>query len=615
MLFFQSNALLFLLSALSSKNPIIMKRNLFLVLSLLTWSSTLLAQQSTRFAVYFETGRHELGEEARQTLDQVLKELQTPEDYSMDIFAHTDSRGSDDYNLKLAERRSKSVNEYLAARGLKTEKTSTASLGESDPAYANDDESGRKLNRRVDVVVNIATLQSWSDLTDRLSDNRMQYFTISPEKSVQLTGKQGTNLWIQANSFEFEDGSGAPNGSVEIALRETYSMSDMLLADLTTSCGDKLLETAGMFYVDATSNGKSLQLKSDAQIVVSMPAESLQKGMQLFLGEQNAEGKLTDWQATGQGFQTTLEATLKMSPMPRMPTQKKHRLPVFEPDYSTMPKEPVKPREPYKVIEPRRESVIYKPGFVDRLFIGKEKIRQKEEEIYKKKMAEYEKSKKIYEEKRYPAYLEALAKYEADKANHKSRLEAWYVELNAKKEAFYNSSEYLAISKKHEAEWEIQEAIWQKKIEAWSLENEKKLEAFEAKGEGNIRSNMASMDAYFYQVNRLGWVNCDIFSNDPGERMQLAIRDEDKGDERVYIILKDRSSILSAGKSRANSDLYVTPAIPKATPVKILAIKLEAGRPMMAVRETRAGDEREYKLDYQSCSLKDIRKALNEING
>ncbi|MDZ4705415.1 MAG: OmpA family protein [Saprospiraceae bacterium] len=591
-----------------------MKRILFLFVSLLMWGATLPAQQNTRYAVYFETGHHELGEEARQTLDQVLKELQYPEDYSVDIFAHTDSRGSEDYNLKLAERRSKSVNEYLAARGLKTEKTSTASLGESDPAHANNDESGRKLNRRVDLVVNIATLQSLSELTDRLSDNRMQYFTISPEKSVQLTGKQGTNLWIEARSFEFTDGSGAPDASVEIALRETYTMADMLLADLTTSSGDQLLETAGMFYVDATSNGKSLQLKSDAQIVVSMPAESLRKGMQLFLGEQNAEGKLTNWQATGQGFQTSLDATLNLSPMPRMPTPKRHRFPVFVPDYSTQPKLPEQPRAPYKPVAPRRETVIYKPGFMDRMVMGKEKVREKEEAMYQKQVAAHEKHVKHYEEKQYPAYLAVVAKYEADKASFPARSKAWIEELAQKKANFYESGEYLAIVEKYEAEWEVQENIWQKKLEAWNGENKEKIEAFEAKG-GKIRSDMASMDAYFYQVNRLGWVNCDIFSNDPGERMQLAIRDEDDSDERIYIILKDRSSILSAGKSRTDSNVYVSAGIPKTTPLKILAIKLEAGRPMMAVRETRAGEESEYKLEYKSCSLKDIRKALQGLNG
>lgn len=588
-----------------------MKRILFLFVSLLTWSSTLFAQQSTRYAVYFETGRHELSEEARQTLDQVLKELQYPEDYSVDIFAHTDSRGSDGYNLKLAENRSKSVKDYLATRGLKTEKTSTASLGESDPAYANDDESGRKLNRRVDLVVNIATLQSLSELTDRLSDNRMQYFTINPEKSVRLTGKQGTNLYIEAGAFEFTDGSGNPNASVEIALRETYTMADMLLADLTTTCGDKLLETAGMIYVDATSNGKSLQLKSDAQIVVSMPAESLRPGMQLFLGEQNAEGKLTNWQATGQGFQTSLDATLNLSPMPRMPTPKKHRLPVFTPDYSTYPQVPEKPRAPHKPVAPRRETIIYKPGFMDRLVMGKEKIRQKEEEMYRKQVADHEKHMKRYEEKEYPAYLAALAKYEADEISLPERRKAWDKELLEKKASFYESPDYLAVVEKYEAEWQVQENIWQKKLEAWNAENKEKIEAFEAKG-GKVRSNMASMDAYFYQVNRLGWVNCDVFSNDPGERLQLAIKDEDDSEERVYIILKDRSSILNAGK---RGNLYVSAGIPKATSVKILAIKLERGRPMMAVRETRAGDEREYKLDYKSCSLKDIRLALQAING
>jgi hypothetical protein len=594
------------------KNPIIMKRCLFLFVSLLMWSSTLLAQQSTRYAVYFETGRHELGEDARQTLDQVLKALQYPEDYSVDIFAHTDNQGSDDYNLKLAERRAQSVTNYLAGRGLKTEKTSAASLGESDPAYANDDESGRKLNRRVDLVVNIATLQSLSELTDRLSDNRMQYFTISPEKSVQLTGRQGTNLWIEAGSFEFTDGSGAPNASVEIALRETYSMADMLLADLTTTCGDKLLETAGMIYVDATSNGKSLQLKSDAQIVVSMPAESLREGMQLFLGEQNAEGRLTNWQATGQGFQTNLAASLKLPPRPLLIGGNKYKLPTYKPEKSEEPRLPEKPREPYKPVAPKRETIVYKPGFMDRMILGKEKIRQKEEEMYQKQMADHARHVKQYEEKFYPAYLEALAQYEASKASHPERVSAWKAEQERKKAAYYESRDYLALVERHEAAWKALEAAWRKKTEAWELEKEARLAAFEAQQFNSGNMNSAALDAYFYQVKKLGWVNCDIFSNDSGERMQLAIRDEDQGEAKVYVILKDRNSMLNTTK---NNNLYTTAGIPKSTPVRILAIKLQDGYPMMAIRETRVGEEREYKLDYKRCSPMEIRQALQQTNG
>lgn len=591
-----------------------MKRILFLFVSLLMWGATLSAQQSTRYAVYFETGRHELGEEARQTLDQVLKELQYPEDYSVDIFAHTDSRGSDDYNLKLAERRSKSVNEYLAARGLKTEKTSTASLGESDPAHANDDESGRKLNRRVDLVVNIATLQSLSELTDRLSDNRMQYFTISPDKSVQLTGKQGTNLWIEAGAFEFTDGSGAPNASVEIALRETYSMADMLLADLTTTCGDQLLETAGMIYVDATSDGKSLQLKSDAQIVVSMPAESLREGMQLFLGEQNAEGKLTNWQATGQGYQTNLDGLLKMPPMPKFSLNKKHKLPVYQWDEASRPLQPERPKAPYKPVPPRRETVIYKPGFVDRLAMGKEKIRQKEEAMYQKQMDDYQKHLKRYNEKEYPEFVVALAKYESDKVSYPKRAEAWTIEQKRLSELFYQTDEYRELAAKKEAEWKAGEAAWTKKLEMWHAEKQARLAAFESQG-ANVRINADMLNTYIYQVKRLGWVNCDIFSNVSGERMQLVIRDDDRSEEQVYVILQDRNSMLSTGRSKINSNLYITAAIPKSTPVKILAIKLQNGHPMMAIRETRVGEEREYKLDYKRCTPLEIRKALQQTNG
>lgn len=590
-----------------------MKQYLFLFVALLTCSS-IMAQQTSRYAVYFETGRHELSAESRQTLDQVLQALQYPEDYSVDILAHTDDRGSDAYNLKLAERRALSVKTYLAGKGLKTEKTATTSLGESDPAYANDDESSRKFNRRVDLVVNVATLQSLSELTDRLGNHHMQYFTINPEKSVQLTGRQGTNLWIEAGSFQFADGSGAPTGSIEFALRETYDMSDMLLADLSTTCGDKLLETAGMIYVDATSNGRPLQLKSDAQIVVSMPAESLRPGMELFLGEQNAEGRLTNWQATGQAYQTSLEASLKFPPVPKMPNQKKYRLPLFTRDESAMPQRPVAPREVQKPSAPKREHVKYRPGFMDRMVMGKEKIREKEEEMFQKKVADYEKNLAFYESKQYPDYVEAMKKYEADEASYPQRMGSWLKMVAQQEKAFYESDAYKAATEKYAAEWKAIEAVWRKSLEAWQAEKQARLEAFEAQS-ANAKMSARSLDNYFYQVNRLGWVNCDIYSNTPGERMRLAIRDEDNTEERIFVILKDRKSLLGVNKSTPNASMYLSAGIPVSTPVRILAIKLQNGYPMMAVKETRAGDEQEYRLEYKRCSPKEIRLALEQLNG
>jgi outer membrane protein OmpA-like peptidoglycan-associated protein len=67
------------------------------------------------------------------------------------IEGHTSSEGSDDYNLKLSERRAQAVVADLVSRGLAAPRIKAAGIGESRPIATNNDESGRSLNRRVEV--------------------------------------------------------------------------------------------------------------------------------------------------------------------------------------------------------------------------------------------------------------------------------------------------------------------------------------------------------------------------------------------------------------------------------------------------------------------------------
>ncbi|MGE0594150.1 MAG: OmpA family protein [Vicinamibacterales bacterium] len=67
------------------------------------------------------------------------------------IEGHTSSEGSDAYNLALSERRAQAVLAALVARGLPAARLSAAGLGESRPMATNADESGRSLNRRVEI--------------------------------------------------------------------------------------------------------------------------------------------------------------------------------------------------------------------------------------------------------------------------------------------------------------------------------------------------------------------------------------------------------------------------------------------------------------------------------
>lgn len=72
----------------------------------------------------------------------------------IDVIGHTDSTGSDEYNLNLSRRRANSVADELVAAGVSPSRITTRGMGKSMPIASNDTESGRLQNRRVEIIVN-----------------------------------------------------------------------------------------------------------------------------------------------------------------------------------------------------------------------------------------------------------------------------------------------------------------------------------------------------------------------------------------------------------------------------------------------------------------------------
>jgi OOP family OmpA-OmpF porin len=66
---------------------------------------------------------------------------------------HTDSIGTEAYNMQLGQRRADSACDYIASQGISSSRLTTKSYGESMPAASNDTESGRAENRRVEIIV------------------------------------------------------------------------------------------------------------------------------------------------------------------------------------------------------------------------------------------------------------------------------------------------------------------------------------------------------------------------------------------------------------------------------------------------------------------------------
>ncbi len=101
--------------------------------------------------VNFEFNSAKLTSESYVVLDRVVISLQEWPDIRVEVGGHTDSKGSNEYNRSLSDRRAKAVRDYLVSRGIGRSRLEAKGYGESEPIASNDNDAGRSKNRRVEL--------------------------------------------------------------------------------------------------------------------------------------------------------------------------------------------------------------------------------------------------------------------------------------------------------------------------------------------------------------------------------------------------------------------------------------------------------------------------------
>ncbi len=86
-------------------------------------------------------------------LDSVATVLKKYNKTVINVVGHTDSVGSDEYNMQLSARRAMAVSNYLALRGVAENRMAVRAMGEKAPIASNDTEAGRAQNRRVEITI------------------------------------------------------------------------------------------------------------------------------------------------------------------------------------------------------------------------------------------------------------------------------------------------------------------------------------------------------------------------------------------------------------------------------------------------------------------------------
>ena len=103
--------------------------------------------------VLFATGKADLSPEAMRSVDKLVEFLKKYTNRNVLIEGHTDSVGSDEFNLTLSQKRADSLKEALTGKGVEEKRITTVGYGKKYPVASNDTAAGKQQNRRVEVSI------------------------------------------------------------------------------------------------------------------------------------------------------------------------------------------------------------------------------------------------------------------------------------------------------------------------------------------------------------------------------------------------------------------------------------------------------------------------------
>nr|WP_286943298.1 OmpA family protein [Allomuricauda sp.] len=103
--------------------------------------------------VHFDFDSHRLSPDAEAELEEFFDYLQKKPAFNIEIHAHTDNRGSHQYNMALSQRRANAIVAYLIGLGLSKERVALKGYGSAKPIADNATDDGRQQNRRAEFLI------------------------------------------------------------------------------------------------------------------------------------------------------------------------------------------------------------------------------------------------------------------------------------------------------------------------------------------------------------------------------------------------------------------------------------------------------------------------------
>lgn len=634
-----------------------------LFLGLILGSNFSFGQKEFSDMLFYGSDKHEITDHHSQLLDSLAERYTYFNDYSIEVIGHADSKGSIEYNKKIAERRANLVYKYLLNAGLPKSKIKISAVGSDMPLDAKFLSNPQASSRRVELKCSATLFSSVDDFLNQLGPKK-QVRTIDNSIDQTITLLDGAEIFIPANSLVYADGSGLVDGMVEVEVKESYDVMDFVSEDLMTKTQDGLLQTGGMIYINATASGQQLGIKQGEQLDVTFPEKKIDNGMLLYEAREVQDRyiwDLVDGDIKLESHQSEVDYDLErimnldiVTPtMPSIAFEKLPKIPV-------VPNKPIKPEMPVK---PSKDEIA--KGFES----------QKEVEAeYSKQLARYTKDSMRYQA-RLARYEGLMLNYDTVRPKAESDLKNWKEEVSRRvakiKEYENQMKDYYCDVKLNNGIQYVQEHYGTlpandvykgfKEIVYGEIDLEGLIDPYQV-AFGNFKNKVirdqkikrdylnynrygrkskfhtsikpllsaieedymnaklsvdmagpGDLDKYMFSVGSFGYHNVDKpLDLLPEEQMELVINDRE-ADTKYYVVLKDAASMVSPIHV---ADSHVLDGLPKGQEMKIIGVKLVDSVPHVAVANINSGQDARYDLDmsFEATNLANMRAELESLN-
>lgn len=407
------------------------------------------------------------------------------------------------------------------------------------------------LKTRLIQVIKPESAISWADFYKQIK-KQPQTFSINNNLDTILTCLEGTTIKIGSNSFVSEQTNKPISGKIKIIVTEYYKLSDILLSNLTTASDNSILETGGMLHISAVSNNENCKIKEGSKLEIGFPTKTPKEDMQLFTGNWNE--KSIDWKVDTNSLDLN-KMYNKVDVMPLFPGgDEKLRLFLSNIKY------------PIKAVKENIQGIVY-----IRVTINREG-KVTEANILKGIDPECDKEA-LNTVLKFPKLKPALI-------NGENVNFSYTLSVNFSLDDETTKNDYV----KQEFEKTFNDSTIYK-------------------------AHSSYLTSYLFSTSNLGWINCDRFIYQSGEKVDLIVKLDHKND--VKIIFHSIKSVMS---SFPLNEEHVFNNIPKGEKITIIAIKNIDKKPHLAIKETVTSSSIETDFIFQPITMEALKNEMKKLD-